>query len=133
MSDNVTQLAPRSRGHDKEKSALTFQRNLRKLSQAALAKRLGVSQTLIARIELGRYRLTYKFAVEISRALECDVWEILEINDSAEWRELSRCFEELDERNRRAVLILARTLVPSPKTAASSARAPKTTKRVVRE
>ena len=63
---------------DRLAESLRHMRREAGVTQAEMAKRLGLSQSTIARAEKGNQNLTLKMIDELCAALGCDVTELLE-------------------------------------------------------
>lgn len=64
------------------KNSIKVERAKKNITQAKLAKLVGVSRQTINAIELGKYNLSTILALKIARVFEITVNEIFELEDS---------------------------------------------------
>ena len=71
-------LVPRKDGrHQLISAAMTAARKAQGLQQSQLAKKLGISQQLVSKIETGERLLTLVEAIDLAKTLDIDIHDLI--------------------------------------------------------
>lgn len=86
-------------------------RKARGLSQEKIAERADISPTYLSRIECGRENPTLDMLIKLSKALEVEMWEMLDFGHVASHKELKESIQSLIKTSDEPTLRLALKII----------------------